>query len=131
MRTVHRAPGDTLEQRLARLSPRQFEILRLAAAGNSTAQIAAILGMSRNTARTQIQALGERLGHGVARHLAVAAEREDRAPQALPVLPVETIQLVIGLHARHRIPPLTLPGGREDRTCMGDGGSPAAACTST
>jgi hypothetical protein len=45
------------------------------------------------------------------RHLAVAAEGEDRAPQALPVLRVEAIQLVIGLHAHHRIPPLTLPGG--------------------
>jgi two-component system nitrate/nitrite response regulator NarL len=62
VRTVHRSPGDTLEQRLARLSPRQFEILRLAAAGNSTARIAATLGTSPHTARTQIQSILVRLG---------------------------------------------------------------------
>jgi DNA-binding CsgD family transcriptional regulator len=73
MRTVHRAPGDTLEECLARLSPRQFEILRLAAGGNSTAQIAAILGMSRNTARTQTQSILVRLGvHSRPQAVAVA-----------------------------------------------------------
>jgi hypothetical protein len=47
------------------LSPRQFEVLRLVATGNSTAQIAAILGMSRNTARTQIQSILVRTRHAL------------------------------------------------------------------
>jgi hypothetical protein len=58
-----------------------------------------------------IETLGEGLGDGVARHLTVAGEPKDRAPETVPVLSVEAVQLFIGLHTRHRISSLTLPGG--------------------
>lgn len=71
--------------------------------------------------RAAIEALGERLGDGVARHLTVSGEGENGAPQALPVLPVEAIQLFIGLHTPHRIPLLYPSRGPEGAERVGSG----------
>lgn len=57
-----RAPESGIEQRLERLTPRELEILQRMADGGSTEQIAAGLGMSRNTLRTHVQNILTKLG---------------------------------------------------------------------
>jgi DNA-binding CsgD family transcriptional regulator len=56
-----RADGE-LAQRVERLTPREVEILQRVAAGESSADIAVRLGMSRHTLRTHIQNVLTKLG---------------------------------------------------------------------
>lgn len=60
-RMQRRADGE-LAQRVERLTPRELEILQRVAAGQSSADIAAGLGMSRHTLRTHIQNVLTKLG---------------------------------------------------------------------
>ena len=60
-RMQRRADGE-LAQRVERLTPREVEILQRVAAGESSADIAVRLGMSRHTLRTHIQNVLTKLG---------------------------------------------------------------------
>jgi DNA-binding CsgD family transcriptional regulator len=61
LRTRRVADGD-LERRLARLTPREIEILQRMADGLGPEQIADQLGMSRHTLRTHTQNILTKLG---------------------------------------------------------------------
>jgi len=73
------APGELAAKpppaREPRLTPRQHEVLRLLGHGASTAQIAEVLGVSRETARNHIRGLLKRL-HQSSRVAAVAYARQ-------------------------------------------------------
>jgi hypothetical protein len=49
---------------------------------------------------TTAECLGERLGHGIARHLPVSGEGDEGAPQTSPVLPIQALQPACGRHQR-------------------------------
>ncbi len=57
-----REQADTIEQRLARLTPREVEILQHMAEGHSSERIASDLGMSPHTLRTHTQNILTKLG---------------------------------------------------------------------
>ena len=64
------------------LSLRDVEVLRLLAAGRSTGQIAASLSVTRNTARTRIRRLHDKLG--VRDRAAVARRAQDLGLLGIP-----------------------------------------------
>jgi DNA-binding CsgD family transcriptional regulator len=57
-----RTGRDELADRVARLTPRELEILREAALGRRNDDIARALGMSRHTVRTHVQNILTKLG---------------------------------------------------------------------
>jgi DNA-binding CsgD family transcriptional regulator len=53
--------GDAASGRSARLSPRELDVLRALAGGDSTEQIGTVLGMSPHTVRTHIRNIMRKL----------------------------------------------------------------------
>jgi DNA-binding CsgD family transcriptional regulator len=70
-----RPVGADRRDRASALNPRDVEVLRCLADGRSTAQIAAILAVSRNTARTRIHRVKAKLD-ATGREAAVRAARD-------------------------------------------------------
>ncbi|MGY1807954.1 response regulator transcription factor [Blastococcus sp. SYSU D00669] len=66
---MHDPPADGHHDRRPVLSARDLDALRLMAAGRSTAQIAAALSVSPNTARTRIHRLRAKLGATDRKHV--------------------------------------------------------------
>jgi DNA-binding NarL/FixJ family response regulator len=77
------AGGDDLADRVARLTPRELEILREAALGRRNHEIARALGMSRHTVRTHVQNILTKLGvHSKLEAVLVAIRHGKAAPLA-------------------------------------------------
>ena len=85
-----RARDDDVAQRFDRLTPRELQILQLLADGRTPDEIAAELGVSRNTLRTHIQNVLMKLGVHSKLDAVVAAIRHGRVQTEDISDPVDT-----------------------------------------
>jgi DNA-binding CsgD family transcriptional regulator len=92
-----------MAQRLARLTPRELEVLQMLANGGTPDSIAAALGVSRHTLRTHVQNILMKLGVHSKLDAIVAAMRHGKVVTA--GAPLE--------EAPERIDPVPANGGGE------------------
>jgi DNA-binding CsgD family transcriptional regulator len=86
---MQRRVDGELAQRVDRLTPRELEILQRVASGESSADIALHLGMSRHTLRTHIQNVLTKLGVHSKTDAVVAAIRFGKVKTAESVAETE------------------------------------------